>query len=225
MLFIRSSVPESPAFEASRAHEKPHLWATFSQHKGLVLYMVLLMLCFNLFSHGTQDLYPTFLQKQHNFDPGTVSLITIVANLGAIAGGLAFGHWSEKIGRVNAITIASLIALPAVPLWAFASTPVLLALGAFVMQVAVQGAWGVIPAHLNELSPSAARATIPAFVYQAGNFLASYNAPAPGQDRRGQRGRLWPCAGDRGGRGRGRHRRRDPLQPGAARAVADGALT
>jgi MFS transporter, SHS family, lactate transporter len=177
VLFIRSSVPESPAFEASRAHEKPHLWATLSQHKGLVLYMVLLMLCFNLFSHGTQDLYPTFLQKQHNFDPGTVSLITIVANLGAIAGGLAFGHWSEKIGRVNAITIASLIALPAVPLWAFASTPVLLALGAFVMQVAVQGAWGVIPAHLNELSPSAARATIPAFVYQAGNFLASYNAP------------------------------------------------
>ena len=177
VLFIRSSVPESPAFKASRAHEKPPLWATLGQHKGLVLYMVLLMLCFNLFSHGTQDLYPTFLQKQHNFDPGTVSLITIVANLGAIAGGLAFGHWSEKIGRVNAITIASLIALPAVPLWAFASTPVLLALGAFVMQVAVQGAWGVIPAHLNELSPSAARATIPAFVYQAGNFLASYNAP------------------------------------------------
>ena len=177
VLFIRSGVPESPAFEASQAHDKPHLWATLSQHKGLVLYMVLLMLCFNLFSHGTQDLYPTFLQKQHNFDPGTVSLITIVANLGAIAGGLAFGHWSEKIGRINAITIASLIALPALPLWAFASTPVLLALGAFVMQVAVQGAWGVIPAHLNELSPSAARATIPAFVYQAGNFLASYNAP------------------------------------------------
>jgi SHS family lactate transporter-like MFS transporter len=177
VLFIRSNVPESPAFEASQAHEKPALWATVAEHKGLVLYMVLLMLCFNLFSHGTQDLYPTFLQKQHNFDPATVSWITIVANLGAIAGGLAFGHWSEKIGRVRAITIASLIALPAIPLWAFGSTPVLLALGAFVMQVAVQGAWGVIPAHLNELSPSAARATIPAFVYQAGNFLASYNAP------------------------------------------------
>ncbi len=181
VLFIRSSVPESPAFEASQAHEKPHLWATVTQHKGLVLYMVLLMMCFNLFSHGTQDLYPTFLQKQHNFDPSTVSWITIVANLGAITGGLTFGHWSEKIGRVNAITVAALIALPALPLWAFASTPVLLALGAFVMQVAVQGAWGVIPAHLNELSPSAARATIPAFVYQAGNFLASYNAPLQAQ--------------------------------------------
>ena len=177
MLFIRSSVPESPAFEASQVHEKPHLWATVAEHRGLVLYMVLLMLCFNLFSHGTQDLYPTFLQKQHNFDPTIVSWITIVANLGAIAGGLAFGHWSEKIGRVNAITIASLIALPALPLWAYASTPALLALGAFVMQVAVQGAWGVVPAHLNELTPGAARATIPAFVYQAGNFLASYNGP------------------------------------------------
>ena len=86
--------------------------------------MVVLMMCFNLFSHGTQDLYPTFLQKQHNFDPATVSWIAIVANLGAIVGGLSFGHLSEKIGRVNAITIAALIALPALPLWAFSSTPV-----------------------------------------------------------------------------------------------------
>src|ERR1700760_3809641 len=143
--------------------------------------MVMLMMGFNIFRHGTQYLYPTFLQRQHNFDPGTVSWIVIVANLGAIAGGLVFGHVSEKIGRVNAITVASLIALPALPLWAYASTPVLLALGAFIMQVAVQGAWGVIPAHLNELSPSAARATIPAFVYQAGNFLASFNAPFQAQ--------------------------------------------
>jgi SHS family lactate transporter-like MFS transporter len=181
VLFIRSGVPESPAFEASQAHEKPHLWATISDHKGLVIYMVVLMMCFNLFSHGTQDLYPTFLQKQHNFDPGTVSWIVIVANLGAIAGGLLFGHVSEKIGRVNAITVAALIALPALPLWAYASTPILLAVGAFIMQVAVQGAWGVIPAHLNELAPGAARATIPAFVYQAGNFLASYNGPFQAQ--------------------------------------------
>ena len=177
VLFIRSAVPESPAFEASRGRVKPNLWATVVEHKGLVLYMVVLMMCFNLFSHGTQDLYPTFLQKQHHFDPGTVSWITIVANLGAIVGGLSFGALSEKIGRVNAITIGALIALPALPLWAFSSTPILLALGAFVMQIAVQGAWGVIPAHLNELAPGAARATIPAFVYQAGNFLASYNGP------------------------------------------------
>jgi SHS family lactate transporter-like MFS transporter len=177
VLFIRASVPESPAFEASKAHAKPPLWTTLRDNWKLALYMVVLMMCFNLFSHGTQDLYPTFLQKQHHFDPGTVSWITIVANLGAIAGGLSFGHVSEKIGRVNAITIASLIALPTLPLWAYSTTPVLLALGAFIMQIAVQGAWGVVPAHLNELSPGAVRATLPAFVYQAGNFLASYNGP------------------------------------------------
>lgn len=177
VLFIRSAVPESPAFEASRTREKPRLWTTIQKNWGLVIYMVVLMMCFNLFSHGTQDLYPTFLQKQHKFDPATVSWIAIVANIGAIVGGLSFGHISERIGRVNAITVAALIALPALPLWAFSATPILLAAGAFVMQIAVQGAWGVIPAHLNELSPGAARATIPAFVYQAGNFLASYNGP------------------------------------------------
>ncbi len=177
VLFIRAAVPESPAFETARTREKPSLWATVSQNSRLVIYMVVLMMAFNLFSHGTQDLYPTFLQKQHKFDPATVSWIAIVANIGAIVGGLTFGHVSERIGRVNAITIAALIALPALPLWAYSTTPAMLAVGAFIMQIAVQGAWGVIPAHLNELSPGAARATIPAFVYQAGNFLASYNGP------------------------------------------------
>jgi SHS family lactate transporter-like MFS transporter len=177
-LFIRAAVPESPAFEAAQKVERrAGLWETIQSNWGLVLYSVVLMMAFNLFSHGTQDLYPTFLQKQLKFDAPTVSWITIVANLGAIAGGLSFGFISEKIGRVNAITIAALIALPALPLWAFSTTPVMLAAGAFVMQIAVQGAWGVVPAHLNELSPGAVRATLPAFVYQAGNFLASYNGP------------------------------------------------
>ncbi|TGV64189.1 MFS transporter, partial [Mesorhizobium sp. M00.F.Ca.ET.149.01.1.1] len=135
------------------------------------------MMFFNFFSHGTQDLYPTFLKKQHGFDPHTVSWITIVANIGAIVGGLAFGALSEKIGRINAITLACLIALPALPLWAFSTTPFMLAAGAFVMQVAVQGAWGVIPVHLNELSPGAVRATLPGFIYQAGNLAASYGGP------------------------------------------------
>src|SRR5208283_3790179 len=148
VLFIRTSVSESPAFAEAQKVGKAGLWKTVADNWGLALYAVVLMMCFNLFSHGTQDLYPTFLQKQHNFDPTTVSWIAIVANIGAIAGGLAFGHVSERIGRVNAITVAALIALPALPLWAFASTPVLLALGAFIMQIAVQGAWGVIPAHL-----------------------------------------------------------------------------
>ncbi len=177
-LFIRAAVPESPAFEAAQKVERrAGLWETIQSNWGLVLYSVVLMMAFNLFSHGTQDLYPTFLQKQLKFDAPTVSLITIVANLGAIAGGLSFGWVSEKIGRVNAITVAALIALPALPLWAFSTTPLMLAAGAFVMQIAVQGAWGVVPAHLNELSPGAVRATLPAFVYQAGNFLASYNGP------------------------------------------------
>jgi SHS family lactate transporter-like MFS transporter len=177
-LFIRAAVPESPAFEAARKVERrAGLWESIQSNWGLVIYSVVMMMAFNLFSHGTQDLYPTFLQKQLKFDPPTVSWIIIVANLGAIAGGLSFGFISEKIGRVNAITIAALIALPALPLWAFSTTPVMLAAGAFVMQIAVQGAWGVVPAHLNELSPGAVRATLPAFVYQAGNFLASYNGP------------------------------------------------
>ena len=177
-LFIRAAVPESPAFEAAqKVEQRAGLWESIRSNWGLVIYSVVMMMAFNLFSHGTQDLYPTFLQKQLNLAPTTVSWITIVANIGAIAGGLSFGWVSEKIGRVNAITIAALIALPALPLWAFSTTPLMLAAGAFVMQIAVQGAWGVVPAHLNELSPGAVRATLPAFVYQAGNFLASYNGP------------------------------------------------
>ncbi len=177
VLFIRSHVPESPPFAEAQKAPKPKLIDTLRANWRIALYAVVLMMFFNLFSHGTQDLYPTFLQKQHEFDHTTVSWITIVANLGAIVGGLFFGFVSEKIGRVNAITIASLIALPALPLWAYSSTPFMLAIGAFIMQISVQGAWGVIPAHLNELSPGPVRATLPGFVYQVGNFLASYNGP------------------------------------------------
>jgi len=177
VLYIARNVSESPAFAEAKVAGKKGLWETVAANWGLVLYMVVLMMCFNLFSHGTQDLYPTFLQKQHNFDPATVSLIAIVANIGTITGNLCFGFVSEKIGRVNATTIAAVIALPALPIWAYSSTPAMLAIGAFIIQIAVGGAWGVIPAHLNELSPGAVRATLPAFVYQAGNFLASYNGP------------------------------------------------
>jgi MFS transporter, SHS family, lactate transporter len=173
VLFIRSHVPESPAFTDARGQAKPSLLASIQANLGVTLYSVLLMMLFNMFSHGTQDVYPRFLQSQHGFDAHTVSWITIVANIGAIVGGLSFGSLSEKIGRVNAITIACLIALPAIPLWAYTSTPIMLAAGAFVMQIAVQGAWGVIPAHLNELAPGAVRATLPGFIYQAGNLLAS----------------------------------------------------
>jgi SHS family lactate transporter-like MFS transporter len=175
VLFIRAHVPESPAFTQSRDQPKPGFLATLGANWRVSLYAIVLMMFFNLFSHGTQDLYPTFLEKQHGFQHHTVSLVSIVANLGAIAGGLYFGRLSERIGRANAITIAALLALPAIPLWAYGSTAPALAAGAFLMQVAVQGAWGVVPAHLNEIVPGTVRATLPGFVYQIGNFLASYN--------------------------------------------------
>jgi SHS family lactate transporter-like MFS transporter len=121
-------------------------------------------------------LYPTFLTKDHLFAPHTVGLIAIVANIGALLGGVLFGSWSEKIGRRRAIVIAALLAIPVIPLWAYSHTVPMLALGGFLMQFMVQGAWGVIPAHLNELSPPAVRGTFPGFAYQLGNLLSSRNA-------------------------------------------------
>ncbi|RKT27465.1 SHS family lactate transporter-like MFS transporter [Paraburkholderia sp. RAU2J] len=177
VLYVRAHVPESPAFKTLEKKARPGLIATLKQNVGLSIYAIVLMTAFNVFSHGSQDLYPTFLRVQHQFDAHTVSWITVVLNIGAICGGLFFGWASEKIGRKRAIFIAALIALPVLPLWAFSSTPVLLALGAFLMQISVQGAWGVIPVHLNEISPDEIRATFPGLVYQLGNLIASVNGP------------------------------------------------
>jgi len=177
VLYIRAHVPESPAFQTLEKRVRPGLVATLKQNWVLSVYAIVLMTAFNFFSHGSQDLYPTFLRVQHKFDAHTVSWITIVLNIGAIVGGLFFGSLSEKIGRKRAICIAALIALPVLPLWAFSSTPVLLAAGAFLMQISVQGAWGVIPVHLNEISPDEIRATFPGLVYQLGNLIASVNGP------------------------------------------------
>ncbi|CDY75635.1 Permeases of the major facilitator superfamily [Caballeronia glathei] len=176
VLYVRAHVPESPAWRAMEKRPRPGLLLTLKQNWKLSVYAIVLMTAFNFFSHGTQDLYPTFLREQHHFEPHTVSWITIVLNIGAIIGGLFFGSMSEKIGRRWAIFIASLIALPVLPLWAFSSGPVALASGAFLMQISVQGAWGVIPVHLNEVSPDEIRATFPGLVYQLGNLLASVNA-------------------------------------------------
>jgi SHS family lactate transporter-like MFS transporter len=134
------------------------------------------MTAFNFFSHGTQDLYPTFLQVQHGMTPHEVGLIAVIYNIGAIVGGISFGSLSERFGRRRIIIIASVLSLVVLPLWAFATSAVWLAVGAFLMQVMVQGAWGVIPVHLNELSPDEARGTFPGFVYQLGNLIASVNA-------------------------------------------------
>ena len=176
ILYIRRHVPESPGWD--RAHAATA--TTFSvlrKHWKLALYAVVLMTAFNFFSHGTQDLYPTFMQVQRGFSHATVSTIAIFYNIGAIAGGITFGILSQRLGRRRTIVITALLSLLAVPLWAFSPNAVLLGVGAFVMQFFVQGCWGVIPAHLNEISPAEARGTFPGTVYQLGNFIASSNAP------------------------------------------------
>jgi len=178
VLYIRRNVPESPDWVARTAAEhKAGIWEVLRRHAGLVGFAALVMMGFNFFSHGSQDLYPSqFLGAQHKLAPGTISLITIIANVGAMLGGIAFGTLSQRIGRKWAIVIAALLALPVLRLWAFSTTPVMLGLGAFLMQICVQGAWGVVPVYLNELSPAAIRGTFPGLVYQLGNFLASANA-------------------------------------------------
>lgn len=177
VLLIRMHVKESPVFEARRGKVAANPVTELVRHWKIAIYLVVLMTAFNFFSHGTQDLYPTFLQKQHHFDTHTTGILAAVMNLGAIVGGIGFGIWSEQIGRKRAIIVASLLALPIIPLWAFSISPLLLGLGAFLIQVAVQGAWGIIPVHLNELSPPLVRSLFPGFAYQLGNLIASKNAP------------------------------------------------
>jgi len=171
-------VDESPAWLQGKLSREAgtHLWKDIRANAGLFLFVVVLMFAFNSFSHGTQDVYPTFLQKNFQFAPKTVGLIAIVYNIGALAGGVVFGSWSERIGRRRAIVIAALLSIPAVYWFAFSRTAPMLAVGAFLMQFMVQGAWGVIPAHLNELSPPAVRGTLPGFAYQVGNLLSSRNS-------------------------------------------------
>jgi len=175
ILYIRRSVPESPGWNRERTSAATIL-NVLARHWQLALYAILLMTAFNFFSHGTQDLYPTFLQKQHHFVPATVGTIAVLYNIGAILGGLSFGAFSQSFGRRRTMMLCALFALPAIWLWAFSETALLLAVGAFLVQFFVQGAWGVVPAHLNELSPPEARGTFPGTVYQLGNFIASYNA-------------------------------------------------
>jgi MFS transporter, SHS family, lactate transporter len=182
VLYIRRNVEESPVFLAHAAQrpasglaDLPHIKA-LRDNAGRFVYAVVLMTAFNFLSHGTQDLYPTFLQVQRALSPHLVGLIAIIYNIGAITGGLLFGALSQNAGRRKAIVIASLLALPLIPLWAYGSGPVILAVGACLMQFAVGGAWGVVPAYLNELSPAGVRGTFPGFAYQLGNFLASGNA-------------------------------------------------
>lgn len=178
VVYLRLNVDESPVWEATRASRENFfrgIWESIRGRWGLFFYVILLMACFNAFSHGSQDLFPTYLRLQHHLGTRATSVITVIGNVGAITGGVLFGLLSERIGRRRGIVIASLLALVAIYPWAFGASPVVLAAGAFLLQMMVQGAWGIVPAHLNELSPEGTRGTFPGFTYQLGNLLASRN--------------------------------------------------
>jgi SHS family lactate transporter-like MFS transporter len=176
ILYIRRNVAESPGWHSEK-RKAGSVTAVLSAHWQLAIYAILLMTALNFLSHGTQDLYPTFLKVDHGFNPRLVGTIVVIANIGAIVGGLTFGALSQRFGRTRTLTAAALLCLVAFPLWIAGENAVALALGAFAMQFAVQGCWGLIPAHLNELSPAEARGTFPGTVYQLGNLFASYAGP------------------------------------------------
>lgn len=181
--YLRFKVEESPVWlaakkariEAGSSLRASVDWNGLVAYLPAFLFLVVLMTAFNSFSHGTQDLYSTFLQKDHGLAPGTVGLVVVISNVGAILGGICWGTASERFGRKRAIVAAALLALPMVPLWAWSHSVALLALGGFLMQFMVQGAYGIIPAHLNELSPGPVRAIFPGFAYQLGNLFSSRN--------------------------------------------------
>jgi len=178
ILYVYAFVPESQHFNREQARSKSaSTWAVLSSHGKLALFAIMLMTGFNFFSHGTQDIYATFLRLEHHFTPPEVKNVAVIANIGAIIGGLFFGSVSQALGRRKTIIMMTLLALPVSYIWAYSATAVTLALGAFLMQVCVQGAWGVIPVHLNELSPAAARGTFAGTVYQLGNLIAAVNLP------------------------------------------------
>jgi MFS transporter, SHS family, lactate transporter len=185
-LIIRYRVKESEVWEA--AQDKMKLTNTRIRdvlRDGAIVrrffYLVLLMTAFNWMSHGTQDVYPTFLGSTANHGAGlssvTVKWIVIVYNIGAIFGGLFFGTLSQRFSRRYTVVFCALLGLPIVPLFAYSRTAAMLCLGAFLMQICVQGAWGVIPAHLTELSPDSIRGLYPGVTYQLGNLLAAFNLP------------------------------------------------
>ena len=171
-LYIRNKVPESAVWEKTQA-EPVALWSTLRDNFRSLAYLVALLSMMGLISHGTQDLYPTFLSKERGLGPQTVALIAIVYNIGALIGGVVFGRWSDRLGRRRTMIIAVLLALASVPLWIYPRSLILLAVGAFMMQLMVQGAWGVIPAHLSELSPPQARGLFGGLAYHLGVLIAA----------------------------------------------------
>ncbi len=172
-IYVRSNVEESEVWERTKSQDWGSLLRAVGAQWKLLLYMSLLMGLMGFVSHGTQDMYPTFLKTDWKFTPQRVAALTAFSQVGAILGGLFFGYLSDRIGRRKAIVLALILAALSIPLWVFSPTLVLLALGAFVIQFMVQGAWGVIPVHINELAPNAVRGFMPGFAYQIGMALAA----------------------------------------------------
>ncbi len=186
VIYVRTRVAESPVWLEGRKKrlerssgeseiKKAGDWARLVQFMPSFLFLVLLMTAFMSFSHGTQDIYPTFLSVQAKLTPETVGLIGVLYGLGSIAGGIVFGALSEKWGRKRAIMAAALLAIPVIPLYAYGHSAITLGIGAVLMQFMVQGAWGVVPAYLTELSPAPVRATAPGLAYQLGGLITSWN--------------------------------------------------
>src|SRR5947208_1431552 len=187
VVFIRMGVHESPVWEhkqAIRSQTGGSVWQgigmAVKSRPWLFIYVIILMTAFNSMSHGTQDVYPTFLQKQLVLSASATSIITIIFSIGAICGGIFFGFNSQRWGRRRAIIVAAALGILMIPLWSGLwripglQLLVSLAIGAFLLQFMVQGAWGVIPVHLNELSPTDVRGTFPGFAYQLGNLFAAF---------------------------------------------------
>jgi SHS family lactate transporter-like MFS transporter len=186
VIYVLARAEESPVWlEGARNRKalaaglgRPAVPANLLAFLPTFLFLILLMTAFMSFSHGTQDVYPTFLGTQARLTPETVGLIGVLYGFGSIAGGVVFGALSEKWGRKRAIVTAALLAIPVIPLYAYGHSAVTLGIGAVLMQFMVQGAWGVVPAYLTELSPAPVRATAPGLAYQLGGLITSWNGKA-----------------------------------------------
>ena len=186
VFYVQARVAESPVWlEGKKKRLTLHTGAVRPAERANLLaflptflFLVLLMTAFMSFSHGTQDVYPTFLATQARLSPQIVGLIGVLYGFGSIAGGFVFGTLSEKWGRKRAIVTAALLAIPVIPLYAYGHSAVTLGIGAVLMQFMVQGAWGVVPAYLTELSPAPLRATAPGLAYQLGGLITSWNGKA-----------------------------------------------
>ncbi len=182
------------AWQKHRAPSTAAVLRIVGEQWKLCLYLVFLMTFMMFLSHGTQDMYPDFLRTEHGASIAAISTIVILGNIGAVVGGIIFGQLSNTAGRRLSIVLALILSLAVMPLWAFGTTLTILALGSFLMQVGVQGAWGIIPAHLSELSADATRGLVPGLAYQLGIVLAS-RTPLAEYGLRDRFGYKWALAG------------------------------